>query len=185
MSHAHILVFLNPDCRYQNGQDIGRIISSEILDKDKDPKLYHNAMTFMIHGPCGVQNRKSPCMQSERCTKFYPKKFWKILLLMRMAIQYIEGEIMEGLPEKGKKNINNRFVVSYNRYLLLRYNAHINVKWCNQSRSIKYLFKYVNISHNQITTNFYHGAVDSNDLECVDKIKLYYNCRYLSSCKAC
>lgn len=142
-------------------------------------------MTFMIHGPCGVQNRKSPCMQSERCTKFYPKKFWKILLLMRMAIQYIEGEIMEGLPEKGKKNINNRFVVSYNRYLLLRYNAHINVKWCNQSRSIKYLFKYVNISHNQITTNFYHGAVDSNDLECVDKIKLYYNCRYLSSCKAC
>lgn len=30
----------------------------------------------MMHGPCGLANKKSPCMNNkDRCTKFYPKKF--------------------------------------------------------------------------------------------------------------
>lgn len=91
---------------------------------------------------------------------------------------------MGGVVRKGDCLIDNRFVVPYNRYLLLKYNAHINVEWCNQSRSIKYLFKYVNKGHDCITASFYDCRTDQAESQCVDEIKLYYDCRYLSPCEA-
>ncbi|MEG0411226.1 MAG: hypothetical protein RR538_09755, partial [Erysipelotrichaceae bacterium] len=53
--------------------------------------------------------------------------------------------------------IDNRNVVPYNKYLLLKYNCHINVEICTSLKSVKYIFKYV-----------YKGY------DCAD-IKIYYN----------
>jgi hypothetical protein len=85
---------------------------------------------------------------------------------------------------KGKSFADNRFVVPYNRHLLLKYNAHINVEWCNQSRSIKYLFKYVNKGHDRVTAGFFQSNCDRDDGQLVDEIRMYYDCRYLSACEA-
>ncbi|GJS84946.1 ATP-dependent DNA helicase PIF1-like protein [Tanacetum coccineum] len=89
--------------------------------------------------------------------------------------------------EKNHVRLDNRFVVPYNSYLLKKYQAHINVEWCNQVGSIKYLFKYINKGPDRVTALIQVGDHDneapSND-EVVDEIKEFYDCRYLSACES-
>ncbi|XP_074373334.1 uncharacterized protein LOC141713698 [Apium graveolens] len=40
-----------------------------------DPVGYAAVKEFMIHGPCGLQNVKSPCMKDLRCIRHFPKKY--------------------------------------------------------------------------------------------------------------
>ncbi|CAH9095907.1 unnamed protein product, partial [Cuscuta epithymum] len=65
----------------------------------------------------------------------------------------------------------------------MKYGAHINVEWCNQAKSIKYLFKYINKGHDRITVAFSKAADNTGKKE-VDEINMYYDCRYVSSCEA-
>ncbi|CAN1162471.1 ATP-dependent DNA helicase PIF1, partial [Linum perenne] len=44
---------------------------------------------------------------------------------------------------KGGTVLDNRYVVPFNRNLLVLFQAHINVELCHQGRVIKYLFKYL------------------------------------------
>ncbi|XP_024636211.2 uncharacterized protein [Medicago truncatula] len=178
--HAHILVFLRPESRCKHPNQIDKIISAEIPDKNRDPRLYDIVASLMIHGPCGPQNTKSPCMLNKKfCTKHFPKKYTDSTVIDSDGYPVYRRRNNGVFIQKGESFVDNRYVVPYNRLLLLKYNAHINVEWCNQSRSIKYLFKYVNKGHDRVTATFYEGGVDT-----YDEIKMYYDCRYLSACEA-
>ena len=45
------------------------------------------------------------------------------------------------------KVADNRFVVPYNPYMLLKFNSHINVEVCSTVQCIIYLFKYCYKGH--------------------------------------
>lgn len=51
------------------------MISAEIPDKDVDPLGYEAVSKFMIHGPCGEFNNKSPCMRDKKCKNFFLKDY--------------------------------------------------------------------------------------------------------------
>ena len=178
------MVFLKPKYRPSTPNDIDKIISAEIPDRDEEPRLYEIVTTLMIHGPCGDQNTSSPCMFKNRCTKHFPKKYVDSTVIDHDGYPVYRRRDNGITVTKGKCIADNRYVVPYNKQLLLKYNAHINVEWCNQTRSIKYLFKYVNKGHDRVIVNFYKGQSQGNRADKFDEIKMYFDCRYLSACEA-
>nr|GEW82248.1 hypothetical protein [Tanacetum cinerariifolium] len=93
---------------------IDDFISAEIPDKYLDLDLYTLMTKHMMHGPYGADNPSCPC-----------------------TIKGEDGNFVE----MNHVRLDNQFFVPYNSYLLKKYQAHINVEWCNQ-RILKYEVVY-------------------------------------------
>lgn len=52
------------------------MICAEIPDSNKDPETFEAVKNFMMHGPCGEANPKSPCMVDHKCNRFFPRGFY-------------------------------------------------------------------------------------------------------------
>ncbi|XP_074305818.1 uncharacterized protein LOC141641040 [Silene latifolia] len=123
-------------------------------------------------------------MIDEICSKKFPKRFNERTTVDGDGYPVYKRRENGTTIEKNGKTIHNGYVVPYNANLLLKYRAHINVEWCNQARSIKYLFKYINKGYDRVivsATRFNNGSQDPNQ---VDQIQEYYDCRYISPCEA-
>lgn len=89
-----------------------RIISGEIPDPDEDLELYNLVKSCMIHGPCGVLNPNSVCINARR--NFKPFRDETL-------------ENVNGYPEYRRRDndrtvqvgnivADNRLAVPYNKY---------------------------------------------------------------------
>ncbi|CAA0830225.1 Unknown protein, partial [Striga hermonthica] len=184
LPHAHILLFLSKESKFPNPSDIDRIISAEIPNESSDPQYNEAVKEHMIHGLCGLAKKDSSCMVDGKCTKSFPKKFVESTTVDEEGYPRYRRRDNGSSPEKNSIVVHNGFVVPHNRHLLMKFGVHINVEWCNQSRSIKYLFKYVNKGNDRVTASFYKTSAESDVERLLDEIKLYYDCRYISSCEA-
>uniref|UniRef100_A0A2N9FAR6 Helitron helicase-like domain-containing protein n=1 Tax=Fagus sylvatica TaxID=28930 RepID=A0A2N9FAR6_FAGSY len=143
---SHMLIYffyLYPDDKHPTPAEIDNIISAELPDKLTDPGDYEAVKQYMIHGPCGAANPRSPCMVDNKCMKHFPKKVYNDTVIDEDGYPIYRRRDDGKMVEKNGVLLDNRFVVPYNIDLLVKYQAHINVEWCNRSKSIKYLFKYV------------------------------------------
>src|SRR5436305_307837 len=104
--------------------------------KKKDSTYYKAVSEFMIHGPCGIGRPNSPCMSDGRCTKYFPKKFTEMTTIDEDGYPVYRRRNDGRTLVKNGIELDNRYVVPHNKYLLLKYGAHLNIEWCNQSRSI-------------------------------------------------
>ncbi|KAK1424399.1 hypothetical protein QVD17_19728 [Tagetes erecta] len=184
LPHAHICLFMHADDKLPTVDQIDPLISAEIPDQNEDPLLYSLVREFMIHGPCGVHNMNCPCMVDGKCSKHFPKKYKEHTCIDLDGYPEYKRRKTKAYVEKSGKQLDNRFVVPYNKVLLKRYQAHINVEWCNQAGSIKYLFKYINKGHDRATVSFVQADEQSDLQDSIDEIKDYYSCRYISACEA-
>ena len=137
----HMLITMVPRDKPRTSTDIDRAVSAEIPDKETNPELHRIVTSHMIHGPCGHWNLDSPCMVDRKCSKDYPKQLRQDtsfsdnsypLYRMYRSQRWSEGALM--------CLVNHAWVVPYNPYILLRYNAHINLEIVCAVSSVKYLY---------------------------------------------
>jgi hypothetical protein len=187
LPHAHILLFLHPSSKYPTPDDINKIISAEIPNPAKHKELYNLVKKHMIHGPCGRTHTSSPCMAlTGQCSKYYPKKIQEKTIVDLDGYPIYRRRSGGYTIEKDSVTMNNTHVVPYNAFLLLKYQAHINMEWCNQCTSIKYLFKYINKGYDRITAAISRPLnTKKSKNEERDEVKEYIDCRYVSPSEAC
>lgn len=148
LPHAHILIWMKEKIRPDLIDDF---ISAEIPDPTIDPELHDIVTKNMIHGPCGIINPRSPCMDEGKCTKKYPRQLLQETItgidgypLYRRRSVHDGGQIITLNMQNGViVDVDNRWVVPYCPLLSKTYKAHINVEFCNSVKSIKYICKYV------------------------------------------
>ncbi|XP_073225646.1 uncharacterized protein [Cicer arietinum] len=188
LPHAHILVFLHSEDKIQIPSKIDVTISAEVPDKDIDPLTFSAVERFMIHGPCGILNKKSSCMVNGKCGMHYPKRFHDKTSIDEDEYPIYMRQNGGQYILKNGSQLDSQYVVPYNRHLLIKYDAHINVEVCNHSRSIKYLFKYINKGPDRVRAvisnveNFDNSSTSSMHFR--DEIKVYLDCRYISPSEA-
>ncbi|KAL2985527.1 hypothetical protein AAZX31_12G156900 [Glycine max] len=186
LPYVHLLLFLHPDNKYPSPNEIDQIISAEIPSQEDDPELYTLVQNHMVHGPCGILRPESPCMKEGKCNCFYPKMFQPNTLLDADGYLVYRRRNTGHTITKNGIIIDNRYIVPYNLKLLRKYQAHINIEWCNQSTSIKYLFKYINKGYDRVTAVMVH---DDNEIvphanTQNDEIKEHLDYKYISPCES-
>lgn len=82
----------------------------------------------------------------KKCSKQFPKQFNNNTMFKTNGYPIYrrrnDGKKVIFKNKDKKIYVDNRSVVPYNPYLLLKFNCHINVEVCSTVQSIKYLFKY-------------------------------------------
>ncbi|KAL2990436.1 hypothetical protein AAZX31_11G201000 [Glycine max] len=140
----------------------------------------------MVHGPCGCLNHGSPCMKKGKCSRFYPKMFQPHTVLDADGFPVYRRRNNGNAIEKNGVIVDNRYIVPYNPRLLRKYQAYINIEWCNQSTSIKYLFKYINKGYDRVTAVLIDEDNDQTENGGThnDEIKEYIDCIYICPCES-
>jgi len=82
--------------------------------------------------------------------------------------------------------LDNRWVVPHNVYLLTKYDAHINVEVCNNIRVVKYICKYVYKGHDHANVEIsrHNDNANEGNVVKIDEIKKYLDYRYVSTSEA-
>ncbi|CAN1242007.1 ATP-dependent DNA helicase PIF1 [Linum perenne] len=125
------------------GRYFGRCIATELPDPTIDPIGYDSVTKFMVHGPCGDARPSSPCMKDNKCSKFFPKPYASETTFDDNGYVTYRRRPTNISVVKSGEALDNAFVVPYNRDLVVKYQAHINVEICHKGQLIKYLFKYI------------------------------------------
>ncbi|XP_057756085.1 uncharacterized protein LOC130975280 [Arachis stenosperma] len=175
-----MLLWLNGESNLQSVEIVDEFICVELSNPQKFPSLYNVVTKYMIHGPCGRLRPSSPCMKDGKCSELYPKRFIDQASFDEDGYPIYRRHNMGVTVKINDVDIDNRFVVPYNPLLLMRYQAHINLEFCNKSNVIKYLFKYVNKGPDRVTATVGERYNVGESSQVVDEIKQYYDCRYLS-----
>ncbi|XP_076037203.1 uncharacterized protein LOC143022743 [Oratosquilla oratoria] len=188
LPHVHILLWM--EHRVTNNL-IEKLISAEIPDKTKEPRLHEIVTTNMIHGPCkgydesnalGCQGKHG---SRQKCGKDFPKVCRDTTFFGNNGYPlYKRRSVGEGGHSFVKKvkgqavTVDNSWVVPYNPYLCLKYNAHINVECSNSIKCIAYVTKYVNKGCDRIL------FTKTGDSDTVNEVKNYQEARFVNANEA-
>ena len=103
------------------------MISAQLLDKGKYPRLFKAVTKLLMSDPCSMANPKSPCMNEGKCSKLFPKKFVESTTFDKDGYPIYKRRKIGVITVRKDIKLDNRFVIPYNPKLLMKYQAHINI----------------------------------------------------------
>ena len=183
LPHAHCLFTLRNEDKFKTSDEVDSIISAELPDRATCPELHAVVLKHNIHGPCGSLNTTCVCMVDGKCSKNFPKPFCNNTELDSAGYpKYRRRPPVDNSLRPATSSgieIDNRFVVPYNPFLTVKFDAHINVELCCSVTAVKYLHKYVTKGR-----DYARLGVQEESNANYDEITQFLNCRYISSQEA-
>ncbi|GJZ24604.1 DNA helicase [Tanacetum coccineum] len=145
----------------------------------------------MMHGPCGLAYPSTPCTQnSTECKKHFPKEYCNRTYTDKDGFVHYQRRDTGATVLKEHVELDNHYVVPYNRDLLMTFYSHINVEYCRWTMIIKYLFKYISKGTDRIDARISRTKTNAEESTSrphivVDEIKNYLDSRHVSPHEVC
>ena len=110
---------------------IHKVISAEIPSSSLDTQFHAIVKAHMVHGPCRVLNRKSPCMKDGKCSKRFPEEYLRSTEQGQAGYPRYQGRspadgghMAKIKMQQVEQDIDNQWIVPYNPRLLRQMNNH-------------------------------------------------------------
>ncbi|CAM9941562.1 unnamed protein product [Ectocarpus sp. 6 AP-2014] len=145
----------------------------------------------MVHHRCGLFNPNAPCMTTDKktsrkyCSKHYPQPFREQFgtnsTTGRAEYRRLDNGDCVAITQKNGDNkhvqteMDNRYIVPYNPYLLMKYDCHICVDVVTAKAVVASLYKYCYKGNDMAKARVMY---DGNEIEA------YKSIRYISSSEA-
>ncbi|PWZ18654.1 ATP-dependent DNA helicase PIF1 [Zea mays] len=177
LPHAHFLLIMQRKYKLTCPEQYDLLISAEI-PSNKYPELRKMVIKHMMHGPCGSLNPNCPCTKGRNsCKNHYPRPFSDTTLQGKDSYPIYRRRDDDRKEKVRGCELDNRWVVPYNPYLLRLFNCHINVEACGSIKAVKYLFKYIYKGHDRASVVMRDASKADDD---VDEIKQYRDARWVT-----
>ncbi|GJR91911.1 DNA helicase [Tanacetum coccineum] len=189
LPHCHTLLWVDSASKIRMPEQVDQFISAELPDPTIDPDGYRVVSELMMHGPCGAANLKASCMKASKCSKNFPKKYNPKTYFDDNGHVHYQRRDANVSTTRHQFKLDNRYVVPYNRNLLLAFEAHINVEYCGWSMLIKYLFKYISKGTDRVFSRVCRPIGNSSvetepSQQVVDEIQNYVEGRFICAHEA-
>jgi hypothetical protein len=116
-------------------------------------------------------------MKDGKCSKHYPKEFNEETTIDGLGFPVYRRSDNGRYVTKNGIRLDNKWIVPYNMALLKKFQAHINVEWCNKTNLLKYLFKYLAKGHDMARVGL-HSMYHSLEATGINEIDNYAKSRY-------
>ncbi|GBO34877.1 hypothetical protein AVEN_23958-1 [Araneus ventricosus] len=74
LAHAHILIVLRATDKFSTSEHIDKFVRGEIPSPIENRRLHEIVTKCLKHGPCGIDNPETLCMEAGQCKKMFPKE---------------------------------------------------------------------------------------------------------------
>ncbi|KAK9733317.1 hypothetical protein RND81_04G059400 [Saponaria officinalis] len=170
LPHAHFLIILHSGHKIRNPESYDMHVCAQIPDEDRFPHLHAVVLKHMIHCPCGRNFPTNPC----NAKNHYPREFSQFITNGRNSYPIYRRRNDSKTANVRGAQLDNRWVVPYNPFLLAKYDCHLNVEVCSTFKAVKYLYKYVYKGHDRVS----FALTETDSPTAIDEISLYQSTRW-------
>jgi PIF1-like helicase/Helitron helicase-like domain at N-terminus len=143
LPHLHALFFVRAEDKPRLPADVDKRVAAQLPDAILDPDYFQLVVKHMIHGPCGCLNPAHYCMRDGECRFDYPKRLQNLTTIPADGYTQLARPFGRFVQMSDTFTADNSWVVPHNKYLLCKYNAHINVECSASITVVQYVFSYV------------------------------------------